>query len=53
MTKEYAYIVKQLDEIETKQEKIKFILTYLATHNKNLTKTQLWLIDDLLSLTKE
>ena len=52
MTKEYKYIIKQLDSMETKQEKIRFILGWLATHNKNLTKTQEWLIDDLLELEK-
>lgn len=52
MTKDYKYITKQLDSMKTKKEKIRFILGWLATHNKNLTKTQDWLIDDLLELVK-
>lgn len=53
MTKEYQYIIKQIDAMETKEEKILFILRYLASHNKNLTKTQDWLIEDLLELVKK
>lgn len=53
MPKDYAYVIRQLDALKTTQEKIRFILNYLATHNKNLTKTQYWLIDDLLELTKK
>ena len=52
MTKEYAYIINQIDEMPTK-EKIRFILEYLYTHNKNLTKTQLWLIDDLMEMLEK
>lgn len=53
MPKDYAYVIRQLDALKTTQEKIRFILNYLATHNKNLTKTQDWLIDDLLEFTKK
>lgn len=52
MTKDYKHIIKQLDSMETKQEKIRFLVGWLATHNKNLTKTQEWIIDDLLELLK-
>lgn len=51
MPKDYRYILNNLDKLQTKQEKIRFILAYLATHNKNLNKTQEYLIDDLLELT--
>lgn len=53
MNKEYTYAKNQLDDLYYKKDKLEFILSYLQHHNKNLTKTQDWLIDDALDLIND
>lgn len=48
----YKRILRQIENMNKKQ-KIKYILEYLLTHNKNLNKTQIFLIEDLITLTED
>lgn len=49
---EYKLLLKNIENLPTKKEKILYILNWLITHNKNLTKTQYFLIDDLIEIIK-
>ena len=53
MISEYIHIKNNVDSLNDKIEKLQYILSYLQSHNKNLTKTQDWLIDDALDLIKD
>ena len=53
MVTEYKRIKNNVDCLDYKIEKLQYILSYLQSHNKNLTKTQDWLIDDAAELIQD
>lgn len=53
MNSEYTHIKNQVDCLDYKIEKLQYLLSYLQSHNKNLTKTQDWLLDDALELIQD
>lgn len=53
MNKDYTYVKNHIDGFDTKKEKLQFIISYLQSHNKNLTKTQDFILDDAASILED
>ena len=53
MNNDYTYVKNQVNGFDTKKEKLQFIISYLQSHNKNLTKIQDYILDDAASILED